>query len=89
VTSTIYETRNPSVLGTIRVLTEKRVEAESIEAGFNETKTFIILTDKRSKIQPILVKAKCRLCSCYDLEVRTLGQTPGLGGVTGEVCGRV
>ncbi len=61
-TASIYETRNPSVMGSIRDLTEKRLEVRGIEAGFGETKTFIILTDKATKMEPILIKAKCRWC---------------------------
>jgi hypothetical protein len=60
--ATIYEIRNPEVVGVIRDVTEKRLEIKGIEAGFNETKTFIILTDRRSKIEPVILKAKCRWC---------------------------
>jgi hypothetical protein len=61
-TASIYETRNPTVMGTIHDLTEKRLEVRGIEAGFGETKTFIILTDKAAKMEPIMIKAKCRWC---------------------------
>jgi hypothetical protein len=43
-------------------VTEKELRTEGIEAGFAETRTFILLSGKAAKIEPIFLRAKCRWC---------------------------
>jgi hypothetical protein len=61
-TATVYEVRSPEIMGTVKDVTEKHIEVTGIEAGFDETRTLVVLVGKSAKIQPIMVKAKCRWC---------------------------
>jgi hypothetical protein len=60
--ASVYDVRNPEILGSVLDLTEQVMESRGIEAGFNETRTFIVLVGRAAKIEPILLKAKCRWC---------------------------
>jgi hypothetical protein len=61
-TPSIYEAVNPEVIGTVRKITEKQLEVVGIEAGFDETKTLIIMIGRHMKVEPVFLKAKCRWC---------------------------
>lgn len=61
-TATVYEVRNPEILGTVKDVTEKHIEVTGIQAGFDETRNLVILVGKSARIEPIMLKAKCRWC---------------------------
>jgi hypothetical protein len=61
-TTSIYDVTQPERIGRVTALNEKEFRTEGIEAGFAETKTFILLSGKAAKIEPIFLRAKCRWC---------------------------
>lgn len=66
-TTTIYDVTEPQVLGTVTELVDDTIRTRGIEAGFSETKTFIIYSGKAAKIEPVFLKAKCRWCREEDV----------------------
>lgn len=58
--TSVYEVSKPEILGTLLDVTEKELVTLGIDASFSETKQFVILAAKGSKIEPIILKAKCR-----------------------------
>lgn len=61
-TTSVYDVTQPEKIGHVVSLNEKELRTEGLEAGFAETKTFILLSGKAAKIEPIFLKAKCLWC---------------------------
>jgi len=61
-TTSIYDVTQPEKIGRVTAVTEKELRTEGLEAGFAESKTFVLLSGKAAKIEPIFLKAKCRWC---------------------------
>ncbi|MFH1116357.1 MAG: hypothetical protein V1792_20785 [Pseudomonadota bacterium] len=61
-TTSIYDVTQPEKIGHVTSITERELRTEGIAADFAETKTFILLSGKAAKINPIFLRAKCRWC---------------------------
>jgi hypothetical protein len=61
-TTSIYDVTQPEKIGHVTTLSERELRTEGITADFAQTKTFVLLSGKAAKIDPIFLKAKCRWC---------------------------